>query len=35
MRKLWVKAWITLDGVFDVDTKVNIETPWALKETKR
>ena len=20
MRKLWVKAWITLDGVFDADT---------------
>jgi hypothetical protein len=20
MRKLWVKAWITLDGVFDSDT---------------
>ena len=20
MRKLWVKAWITMDGVFDADT---------------
>ena len=20
MRKLWVKAWTTLDGVFDADT---------------
>ena len=20
MRKLWVKAWMTLDGVFDADT---------------
>jgi hypothetical protein len=20
MRKLWLKAWITLDGVFDADT---------------
>ena len=20
MRKLWVKAWVTLDGVFDADT---------------
>lgn len=20
MRKLWVKAWLTLDGVFDADT---------------
>lgn len=20
MRKLWVKAWITFDGVFDADT---------------
>jgi dihydrofolate reductase len=23
MRKLWVKAWITLDGVFDADTMDN------------
>jgi len=25
MRKLWVKAWITLDGVFDADT---MEAQW-------
>ncbi|HZW03731.1 MAG TPA: dihydrofolate reductase family protein [Anaerolineaceae bacterium] len=25
MRKLWVKAWMTLDGVFDADT---METWW-------
>ena len=24
MRKLWVKAWLTLDGVFDADTM----DPW-------
>ncbi len=35
MRKLWVKAWITLDGVFDADTMdyyvistTLTEAPW-------
>ena len=33
MRKLWVKAWITMDGVFDADTmETGGKTPIAPRE---
>lgn len=31
MRKLWVKAWLTLDGVFDADT---IDSWWQNTKTE-
>jgi hypothetical protein len=39
MRKLWVKAWITLDGVFDADTMdhwwQNTNSPERMRSLRR
>ena len=32
MRKLWVKAWMTLDGVFDADTMDHWWQPYESAE---
>src|SRR6266516_8194798 len=35
MRKLWVKAWMTLDGVFDADTMDQWWNPYDSAERQK